>query len=165
MLDAMSLAKWISDLRQLHDKAKAGKLSADEKQVYEAGRDQLARALVSAQHIMLKAGETPRQVLRVARSLQIDLALASGSLRTPTLDLSLGGFAVLLAPADVTKNPVAFSLRLPGGEPIRGEAIPLESKHAGSAVRASFAFGDLSDMNRERLEFVIFDTALSMVNV
>ena len=76
-----SLTEWLLTFRQLHEKARRGQLRDAELARYRAGRDELARALLAAQRLQLKPGETPRQALRVARALQLDLDLPTARLR------------------------------------------------------------------------------------
>ncbi len=66
----MSLADWLAEFRGLHQRAASDQLSPPEWVAYRQGREELARALLAAQRLSLKPGETPRQALRVARALQ-----------------------------------------------------------------------------------------------
>src|SRR5512140_3641701 len=92
-----TLSEWLRSFRELHERARKGQLGKAEEPAYRAGRDELARALLSAQRLTVKPGETPRQALRVARALQVDLDLLTSSARAITVDLSTGGFSCLLA--------------------------------------------------------------------
>ncbi len=159
----MSLADWLAEFRELHEKAHRGQLSARERVVYRAGRDELARALLAAQRLTLKPGETPRQALRVARALQVDLDLATSQVRAMTIDLSTGGFGALLAKPLPLGEVVKYSLRLPGSEQLTGEARVVEVRPQPGNVRISFALKDLSEADRERLELLIFDTVLGQI--
>ncbi len=159
----MSLADWLAAFRELHEKAHRDQLSPRERVVYRAGRDELARALLAAQRLTLKPGETPRQALRVARALQVDLDLKTSHVRAMTIDLSTGGFSTLLAKAVPVGEDVKYSLRLPGSEPLVGESRVIESKAQPGNVRVSFAMRDLSESDRERLELLIFDSVLAQI--
>src|SRR4051812_26226974 len=120
----MSLKIWVEQLRALHDKFKAGKLTdTDDRAAYEAGREQLARAMLASQHLTLKPGETPRRALRVVRALQVDLALPGGNLRTPTVDISSGGFGALIASSAIPTESLRYKLRLPGGDAMEGRVM------------------------------------------
>ena len=116
MPPSVSLSEWMKAFRELHERARSGKLSPAEADGYRAARDELARALLSAQRLTVKPGETPRQSLRVARALQIDLDLLTSNTRAITIDLCTGGFACLLAKAPPLGEEFGFSLRLPGAE-------------------------------------------------
>jgi hypothetical protein len=161
----MSLKEWVTQLRELHAKAKSGKISKDERAAYEAGRDQLARAMISSQQLTLKPGETPRRALRVARALQVDLDLPSGPLRTPTVDLSAGGFAALVPTEGLPTEPVKFKLRMPSGDPIEGRARPVGSTRQTGSSRVSFVLEEIAEEQRARIETVVFETALALFNV
>lgn len=69
----MRLTEWLTAFKALHRKAHDNALSAEERQVYLAHRDELASALLAAQRLTLQPGQLPRQALRVARALQLDL--------------------------------------------------------------------------------------------
>src|SRR5262245_22682438 len=111
----MNLPGWFARFRELHKRAKAGNLSADEKRNYESALDEFARAMISAQRLNLKMGERPRTAMRVSRTLQVELQQRSGVERTMTLDISVGGFAALVGKAPVQGELVPFTLKLPGG--------------------------------------------------
>src|SRR5512140_1123356 len=116
MAPPLSLAEWMKGFRELHERARSKKLSADEVSEYRSARDELARALLSAQRLTVKPGENPRSSLRVARALQVDLDMITSKARAITVDLCTGGFACLLAKAPSMGDEVGFSLRLPGAD-------------------------------------------------
>jgi hypothetical protein len=157
-----TLAEWLKSFRELHERARKGQLGKDEA-VYRAGRDELARALLSAQRLTVKPGETPRQALRVARALQVDLDLLTSSARAITIDLSTGGFSCLLAKAPPMGDEVSFSLRIPGAEPLAGKAKVADVKPQQGNVRVSFQFAGLDQAERERMELFVFDTVLAQL--
>jgi hypothetical protein len=158
------LTEWLLDFRMLHEKARRGQLGERELQVYRSGRDELARALLAAQRLTLRPGETPRRALRVARALQVDLDLVTSRERAVTVDLSTGGFSCLLAKAPPVGDEVGFSLRLPAAEPLAGRARVQDVKVLPGNVRASFQFASPSDADRERLELFVFDTVLAQLS-
>jgi hypothetical protein len=159
----MSLAQWLATFREMHERARRGGLDARDLAIYKAGRDELARALLAAQRLTLKPGETPRQALRVARALQVDLDLLTSRERAITLDLSTGGFACLLAKGPPIGDEIGFTMRMPAAEPLSGRARVADVKpHAGN-VRAAFQFLNLSAEEKERLEAFVFDTVLAQL--
>jgi hypothetical protein len=159
----MSLAQWLATFREMHERARRGALDARDLAIYKAGRDELARALLAAQRLTLKPGETPRQALRVARALQVDLDLLTSRERAITLDLSTGGFACLLAKGPPIGDEIGFTMRMPAAEPLSGRARVADVKpHAGN-VRAAFQFLNLSAEEKERLEAFVFDTVLAQL--
>ncbi len=158
------LAQWLLEFRQLHEKARRGQLSERERQAYRSGRDELARALLAAQRLTLRPGETPRRALRVGRALQVDLDLATARDRAVTIDLSTGGFSCLLAKAPPVGDEVGFSLRLPASDPLAGRARVTDVKVLPGNVRVSFQFVNQGDAERERLELFVFDTVLAQLS-
>jgi len=157
------LAEWLRTFRDLHEKARRGQLSPREEPIYRAGRDELARALLAAQRLNCKPGETPRQALRVARALQVDLDLATARQRAITIDLSTGGFSALLAKAPPLGDEIGYTLRIPGAEALAGRARIADVKAQTGNVRVSFQLLNLSESDRERLELFIFDTVLAQL--
>lgn len=160
----MSLAQWLATFRELHERARRGLLDGRDASIYRAGRDELARALLAAQRLTLKPGETPRQALRVARALQVDLDLLTSRERAITLDLSTGGFACLLAKGPPLGDEVGFSLRMPAADPLAGRARVADVKPYAGNARAAFQFLNLSSEEKERLEMFVFDTVLAQLS-
>lgn len=157
------LRDWLLDFRRSHEKARSGQLGEAELAAYRAGRDELARALLAAQRLTLRPGETARRALRVARALQLDLDLVTSRERAVTIDLSTGGFSCLLAKAPPIGDEVGFSLRLPAAEPLAGRARVQDVKVLPGNVRVSFQFVKASEQDRERLETFVFDTVLAQL--
>lgn len=159
----MGLSDWLRVFRTLHEKAKKGELSAEDARTYRDGCDELARALIAAQRLTLKPGEVPRQTLRVARALQVDLETRISHVRAMTTEIGVGGFSAILAKAPPAADEQECSLRIPGGEPIKVAAAVADVKPQAGSVRVSFAFRKLSDADRARLELLVIDTALSQL--
>jgi hypothetical protein len=158
-----SLARWLLDFRALHERAKKDQLGAAELARYRQGRDELARALLAAQRLSVKPGETPRRTLRVARALQADLDLLTSRVRAMTIDVSAGGFSCLLTRAPPMGDELGFTLRLPGAEPLSGKARVQDVKAREGNVRVAFMFVGLTEAEIERVETFVFDTALSQL--
>jgi c-di-GMP-binding flagellar brake protein YcgR len=159
----MGLGDWLKGFRELHERAKAGGLAGRDLTAYHGARDELARALLAAQHLALQPGQRPRRVLRVSRALQADLEFHDGSVRAMTTDVSAGGFGALLARPPRLDEEVKVSLRVPGGEPLRAEARVVESKALPGNARACFAFIGLDEADTERLERFVFDAVLAQL--
>jgi PilZ domain len=157
------LAEWLVAFRQLHEKARRGQLKDRDLQTYRSGRDELARALLAAQRLSLRPGETPRRALRVARALQVDLDLGTSRERAVTLDLSTGGFSCLLAKAPPVGDEVGFNLRIPASEPLAGRARVQDAKVLPGNVRVAFAFLNQDEDDKERVELFVFDTVLAQL--
>ncbi len=158
----MALADWLRVFRTLHEKAKKGELKGTDADDYRAGCDELARALIAAQRLTLKPGETPRHALRVARALQVDLETPVSHVRATTIDLGVDGFSVLLAKAPPNEEQTA-NLRIPGGDSIVTTVLPGEVKQQPGTVRVSWTFKELADADEQRLEMLVMDTALSQL--
>ncbi len=156
----MTFGEWLATFRQLHERARRGQLSPRDQALYRAGRDDLARAMVAAQRLALKPGETPRRALRVARALQVDLDFPTSHERAVTLDICTGGFSCLLSKAPSLGEEARFELRIPASEPLRGRARVSDVKGRGGSVRAALTFSAVEDVDRERLETFVFDTVL-----
>jgi PilZ domain-containing protein len=159
----MGLGEWLKTFRELHERSRRGQLSAREDAIYRAGRDELARALLAAQRLTLKPGELPRQALRVARALQVDLDLITTSARAITIDLSTGGFSCLLAKAPPLGDEVKFTLRIPASEPLVGRCRVADVKPLAGNVRIAFRFEGLDQADRDRVETFVFDTVLGQL--
>ncbi len=158
------LTQWLLEFRQLHEKARRGQLRERELQAYRDGRDELARALLAAQRLTLRPGETPRRALRVARALQVDLDLGTSRERAVTIDISTGGLSCLLAKAPPVGDEAGFSLRLPAADPLAGRARVTDVRSLPGNVRVSFQFVNPSDADKERLELFVFDTVLAQLS-
>ncbi len=159
-----SLVEWMKGFRELHERARSGKLAGDELEIYRAARDELARALLGAQRLTVKPGETPRGSLRVARALQVDLDMLTSTARAITIDLSTGGFACLLAKAPPAGDEIGFSLRLPGTDALAGKVRVADLKPQQGNVRVSFQFAGMTGEERERVEMFVFDTVLAQLS-
>jgi len=159
----MSFADWLTAFRSLHVRAKEGKLVPTELATYRAGRDELARALLAAQQVMLRTGEVPRRQLRVARALQVDVELGKQKVKGMTRDISAGGFGMLLATPPQPGDQLRCSLRLPGQEPLAGVARVADVKVLPGNAQASFAWVGLSAAEQERLETFVFDAVLQQL--
>ena len=158
----MSLADWLRLFRSLHERAKKHELQGQDADDYRAGCDELARALIAAQKLTLKPGETPRHVLRVARALQVTIEGKVTNLRAMTVEISVSGFSALLAKAPAADEDLTATLRVPGGEKPISTAVKVgEAKQLGGTVRVSFLFGKLPDEVRAQLELLVIDTALA----
>jgi hypothetical protein len=157
----MALGEWLNGFRQLHDKAKRGAVEGRELGDYIAARDELARALMSAQHLTVPPGQKARRALCVPRALQADLDLGLRSLRTTTVEVSAAGFGALLPSAPRVGEEAKVSLRLPGAEPLRATVRVCEVKAQTGHARAAFQFVDLCESDAEKLELFVFDAVLA----
>ena len=157
----MELKQWLDEFSRLHARARKGELTPAEGASYRNRRDELARALVTAQRLTVLPGQTPRQALRVTRALQIDLDLAGGRVRAMTQNISTGGFGALLGQTPKENEAIGFTLKQPGGtEPIVGRCRVRDIQTRAGNHLVSFMFEDLPEESRERIEMTIFDTVM-----
>jgi hypothetical protein len=154
---------WLKLFRKLHEDAKRGALKGAAQTEYLEARNELARALLAAQHVALEPGLQPRQSLRAARALQADLTFFDGTIRVATRTLSAGGFAAVLPRAQRAGEELKVSLRLPGTEPLQCEARVIESKPQAGNAHVSFRWSGLSTADAERLETLVFDAVLDQL--
>jgi len=159
----MDLSQWLKKFKALHLVARQGGLSSADVRDYQRAREELARALLGAQRLSLQPGQTPRQALRVARALQVELESPVRKDRLTTFDLSLGGFSALVNKAPAADEALTATLRLPDLKPVTcAVSLVGQSMHAGS-VRASFALKGLEPEAQERLELAVFDAVLAQL--
>jgi hypothetical protein len=160
----MSVNQWVEQFRELHTRARKGPLSELDKRRYLTERERFARALTAAQGMSLPPGMSARRNFRVAQGLQVDLDLAEGKTRTMTLDISVGGFSVMLHKPPPDSEQPGFSLRLPGNaEPLVGRAKIASMQRKLGTHRVSFMFQGLAEKDAERLEMTLFDLALERI--
>ncbi len=160
----MSVNLWVEQFRALHTRARKGGLSDEERKHYLVAREQFARAMTAAQGLALLPGQSARRAFRIAQSLQVDLVLSTGPLRAMTVDLSVGGFSVLMHKPPEESDQPTFTLRLPGNlEPLAGKARVVSVQRKIGTHRVSFALLGLSEKDQERLESAMFDLALDRI--
>ncbi|MFT3915891.1 MAG: PilZ domain-containing protein [Anaeromyxobacteraceae bacterium] len=160
----MSLGEWLSRFREMHEKARRKQLNPTDLSAYRKGRDELAFALLAAQRLTLKPGETPRRALRVARALQVDLDLITSRDRAITIDISTGGFSCLLAKSPPLGDEVSIQMRMPASDPLVCKVRIADVKPQSGNVRVAFQFLGLSEDEKERLELFVFDTVLAQLS-
>ncbi len=162
----MNVTEWMADFKALHEAARKGGMSDDKKKLYMAAREQLAKSLAAAQGLTVREGETARQTFRVAQAYQIELSLHPDSVKTATLDISRGGFSIVLGQPPDPNEAIGFTLRLSAGtDPIVGRAKLINTVRQPGRVRCSMAFVKLSAADQERLEHALFDAVLARVGV
>ena len=157
----MDLNAFITVFSDLHEKARRKALDGAQLKIYHDGREALARAMVAAQRLTLKEGQTPREAMRVARAVQIDLDLARGRIQAVTLDISRTGFSALLEKAPPPTETPGFTLRIPGIiDPVVGRCKPVDISKLQGHVRAGFAFQNLSERDLDKIEMMLFDSVI-----
>ena len=160
----MSANLWVEQFRALHARARKGPLPENEKRRYLAACEQFARALTAAQGMSLPPGQSARRSFRVAQGLQVDLSLSTGQVRAMTLDVSVGGFSVMMHKPPGESEELGFTLRLPGNlEPVTGRAKMVSAQRKIGTHRVSFSMQGLTEKDGERLEMALFDLALERI--
>lgn len=159
----MGISEWLRVFRALHERAKAGDLPKEDADAYRAGCEELARALLAAQKLTPRSGETSLHALRVARAVQVDLAAGAWQARVTTVDLGVGGFTALLAKAPPAGEELRCTMKVPGGAALEAAVVTSEAKQQPGTVRATFAFRALGEAERDALERLVIDTALSQI--
>jgi hypothetical protein len=161
----MSTLAFIARFRELHDRAKAGSLPAQDRGEYQQSRRELGRILLVAQQ-MNHNGKTLRAALRIAQLIKAELELGGPvPERTSTMDLASGGFAALLPASQPVGRVVRFTLHVPaftggGTQPITGKAKVASARSQGSLHRVSFSFDALPPDTQELLDMAIIDYVL-----
>ena len=160
----MSANLWVEQFRTLHARARKGPLPEEERRRYALAREQFARALTASQGMSLPPGQSARRSFRVAQGLQVDLTFASGPVRAMTMDVSVGGFSVMMHKPPVESEEPGFTLRLPGNlEPVVGRARMVSMQRKTGTHRVSFTMQGLTEKDAERLEMALLDLALERI--
>jgi hypothetical protein len=160
----MGLQQWLDTFCKWHEQARAGTLPKAEQARYLSGRDELARALLKAQQIILQPGELPRRSLRAATGLQITIEVPGGPpFQTITRDIGSGGFAIRVSHPLTLGTVVPFTLKLSAKDPIEGKAKLVNLSPVSENRRASFAFEDLPAAVTERIELTVFDAIVAQL--
>jgi hypothetical protein len=159
----VSFSEWLSDLKDLHEKARAGQLDPEGLSTYRSSRDELMRSLLVAQQITREYGHTARQSMRMAWALQVDLEPSKDCIRVVTLDISVGGFSALLGSRPPADRDIEFSMRLPGGKPLQGRARVVAAIAKPGNYRVSFSFVTIGADDAERLNSFLFDRVLALL--
>jgi hypothetical protein len=151
--------------RELHDLHKLGLLSPEEAKAYPGLRDELYAALMQAQQLKARLGETARQTVRVAAAKKIHLTIADRTLDTMTCEIGVEGLSAFVD-ADLPIGSSCDFILSVGGHPLPGEAYVVACvRHGSGGVthRASFALDAMSDDDRARLEIAVLDAALALL--
>jgi predicted secreted hydrolase len=159
----MSANQWVAEFKELHERARRGQVDAADKKLYLQSREKFARALVASQGLTVPAEQSARHHFRIAQGMQVDLSFADDTVRVMTLEVSCQGFSVMMHKPSQEQTP-GFSLRLPGGaEPLVGRVkLQASLRKTGNHV-VSYAFMDLPERERDRLEIALFDLALARI--
>jgi PilZ domain len=160
-MQADTLSGWFEAFSALHQRARRGELSPDDRPDYLRAREELVEAMLLAQEIGPHPGAGRRRSLRVAQALPVELQGPGGRVLAVTLDLSAGGFSTIVSESPELGVRVGFRLRLGRGyEPVTGSARIANAMPQNGSVRIGVAFEEMASADRERLELVLVDAVL-----
>lgn len=162
--DWASLGEWVVALRQLHDRARQGKLPDPELRRYLEERDTLAKAVLAAQRLRASPGARGRQTLRVALERRVEMTVNRAALDLRTQDLGLGGFAVLMPSAMRAGQAAPFTLELEKKVEVSGKARVVSLQRKGRLYRVAFRFEELSSEDQDRVALTVFDAVLAGID-
>jgi hypothetical protein len=157
----MSLREAILRFHELHQEFKAGAFKSPEARAfYESERDDFVRALVQAQQLALRPGQSARQALRIGGAVSLELHIGPRHEETTTIDVGSAGFAALVSGPLAVRIVCDFMLGFPSG-PVHGRARVVACARDGvGAYRTSFAIEGIAPEDRERLDVAVIDAAL-----
>jgi hypothetical protein len=161
--DWMSLGEWVVALRDLHHQARLGKLPPDELRRYHEERETLAKAILAAQRLRAAPGAKGRQALRVARALKVELTLAGVYSEATTVDLGVGGFAVMLPTPARVGQQADVRLELEPGNAVSARVRVVSMQRKGKPYRVAFRIEGLSAEDKERIGVAVFEAALARI--
>ena len=159
----MGATQFLEEFRAMHMRARQGELGEADLQAYRVARDQFERTLVAGQGLLLD--RDVRRAFRVALRLPVELQMHYGYVTTRILDLSVGGFSAMMPhPMGPDERP-SYTLELPQGVVLAGEARLASQRQVGDKHRVSFAFIGNTEWETERLEMLLIDLALERVEI
>lgn len=160
---------FLREFKALHEKAKKGTISPEERVRYEAARKQFGGMVLIAQQLG-HTGRTLRATLRMSKVLKVELRTAGieQPIKASTIDLASGGFASLLPVGLRVGQTADFTLHLPaiggGTQPISGKVTVASSRLQTSLFRVSFKFEPLAPEAKALLETALIDAVLERFN-
>jgi hypothetical protein len=159
----MSIREAMVRFEQLHKDFKAGAFKSPEsRKFYESERDDFLRALLQAQQLAMRPGQSPRQALRVAATVPLTLHIGPRVETGTTADLASAGFCAIIGVPLALR--ILCDFELAGDEPLKGRARVVASTREGAGTyRTSFAIETMPDADRTRLEVAVVDVALAAI--
>jgi hypothetical protein len=153
---------WLNKFSALHERARAGKLTALDHRSYLAARNELARVLLKKQQKKVPAGAKTRQLLRAQVALPVDVHLPGQVAHALTQELWTGGFSAIVPPLGTPSERLRFALTLAKETAvIEGWARVVADAAAGGSTRLTLEFEALSPAEAERVEFAVFDAVMA----
>ena len=158
----MRFEDWLKKFSALHERARAGKLTAVESRTYLGARNELARALMKQQQRALPHGARGRQLLRAPTAVPVDMTLPGGKVHALTTELWSGGFSALIPPLGMATERLHFALVVgKDSPPIEGWGRVTADHAAAGSTRLTVEFESITPAETERIEFAVFDAVLA----
>ncbi len=160
----MDRGEWLNKLEALHVRRRDGeRLGEADLAWYRGARGALLAAAVDIQARAASLDAPRRASIRVARPVHVLLESNGWAEPTFTLDLSTGGFAVLLEDQPPMADRFRATLLLPGGGPVGTPVHVVDTRASGGMVRLAFAFSDPTEALRARVEDAMVDGILAQL--
>lgn len=151
----MGLLDSVRKFGALHQRVRRGELPESELEGYEHARREITRSLLAAQP--LEPGQTARSTLRANRATRVEITFHDSVTVEQTLNVSAGGFAVLLENDPLPGQEVKVSLHLSDDGPLTARAHVAYRRRVDGKVRVGFLFVELGAAETERLERFVLD--------
>jgi CheY-like chemotaxis protein len=162
--DEPSPRRSLSAFRELHERARAGKLAGSELRLYRTMRSDLAQAFLAMQHVALPQRSRARRAVRVMMQLRVELDMGE-RVHTATTDLGVGGFSAVLALAPAVGARVPFRMQVGDAEWIAGAARVANVTAVGPAGhRVGFSYLNLTPEQLDRVEMRVFDAVVMQLD-
>jgi hypothetical protein len=159
----MAIREAIFRFRELHEEFKSGAFKSPEAlKFYETERDEFLLALLQAQQLVIRPGQTPRQALRVAAAYTMKFEFGPRREVAKTIDIASSGFAAHVSGPLALRIPGDFELSLQAGAVVGKARVVACAKDATGEYRTSFAIESMTPEDRTRLEVAVIDIALEM---
>jgi hypothetical protein len=149
--------------RALHERARRGQLTANERESYDGARTDIAQLLGRARRHILRPEETWRTCLGVIRAVHVHVELDSGTVATLTTEISLEGITTIF------DRVIPAGVRVPIRLLVDPTMAPISARgrvaRSGVVPRRLFlVFEELDESARMRIEDVVFDTVYWMLS-
>ncbi len=163
-MESLALMRW-RKFGSLHVRARQRELDSLHFAAYIAARNDLERALLENQRSVLKPEQFSREYLRIVQGLHVNLQFHNRTLRTPTLDVSRGGFAVLLTFLPEIDEKVNACIEMPRKQRLITGARVANVLHLPSVdrFRVGFQSDALKESDVEPLSMLIFDRVVTVL--
>jgi len=159
------MKEWLIEFKKAHEKYRSGDLTGADRKAYLDAREQLAAALMKAQGMQRAPSEPARSAFRVAQATPVEFRLGEEKVQSLTQDVARGGFSTLLAAKLDPDQVCSFTLKLPGGATLSGKCKVVAAKRQTATTRYSFMFVNVPENDIDKLETVLFDWALSKIQL